>query len=67
MSEPTYSVTVTIRRSDEPGASFKARFSDIPRESAEAPDYFLSASVSSFRRLCLGELKDEAPPAEPQA
>lgn len=62
MSEPTYTITLIIRRSDEPGAHFKANFSDIPREKAERPDYIHASAVEVFRRLCVGEL-NEAPPA----
>lgn len=60
MSEPTYTITVIIRRSDEPGASFKAKYEDIPRDKAEAPGYFMAAGVEVFRRVCLGELEDPA-------
>lgn len=67
MSEPTYTITLIIRRSDEPGAKFKGVYSDIPRASAERPDYIHAPAVEVFRRLCLGELADEPPPEEPAA
>jgi hypothetical protein len=71
MSEPTYTITVTVERSDAPGAKFEAVCAEIPRASAERADYQYSGAVQTFRQIVLNELEEPpaaapapAPPAE---
>ena len=66
MSEPTYTITIVIERTDAPGAKFTAVCSQIPRESAERADYPHSGAVQTFRAYVLNELDAPPPPPEPQ-
>ena len=63
MTEPTYTITIVIERTDAPGAKFTAVCSQIPRESAERADYPHSGAVQTFRAYVLNEL-DAPPPPE---
>jgi hypothetical protein len=59
LTDPTYTITVIVERSDEPTAKFKAVYSDIPRTSAEDQNYFLYPSIETFRRCCLDETRPD--------
>jgi hypothetical protein len=64
MSEPTYTITIVVERTDTPGAKFEAVLSEIPKASAERADYVLSGAVQTFRQHVLNET-DAPPAAEP--
>lgn len=57
--EPTYKITVIVERTDEPGARFKGVFQEIPRASAEDPNYFAFSAVETFRRFCINESRPD--------
>lgn len=55
----TYKITVTVERSDEPGAKFKAVFGQIPRDAAEDPSYVHYSAVECFRRYVACETRPD--------
>lgn len=59
MNEPTYKITVIVERADEPGAKFKAVFADIPKASAEDPNYIHFSAVDCFRRYVISETRPD--------
>jgi hypothetical protein len=63
LTEPTYTITVIIERTDAPGAKFTAVLSEIPKASAERADYPHSGAVQTFRQYVLNE---EEPAATPE-
>jgi hypothetical protein len=66
LSEPTYTITIVVERTDTPGAKFEAVLSEIPKASAERADYVLSGAVQTFRQHVLNE-SDPPPPEAPPA
>lgn len=68
MSDPTYTITVIIERTDAPGAKFTAVLSEIPKASAERADYPHSGAVQTFRQYVLSEEPEPAatPEKDPQ-
>ena len=62
-AKPTYKITVSVERSDSPGASMKGVFAEIPSDKAEAVDYQYASLIANFRLFVLGErVADQAEP-----
>lgn len=59
LNEPTYKITLIVERNDEPGASLKAVFSDIPKANAEDPKYIHYSAVETFRRYVISETRPD--------
>jgi hypothetical protein len=54
-NDPTYKISLTVERSDAPGAKLRAVFKDIPQEKAEDPSYLHASAVECFRLLALND------------
>lgn len=53
--EPTYTIKISVERSDIPGAIANFELADIVASDAESPDYLLAPAISIFRRHVSGE------------
>jgi hypothetical protein len=57
--EPKYRITLTVERSDQPGAKLKAIFRDVPRATAENPSYPHYSAIECFRLCAMSETRPD--------
>jgi len=58
-NDPKYCITLTVERTDEPGAKLTAVFTDVTRETAESPKYLHFSAIECFRRLAICETRPD--------
>lgn len=56
---PRYRITLTIERDDYPGAEFRAIFNEVPKGTAEDPNYIHFSAVETFRQFIICETRPD--------